>query len=488
MKRTISVILAVILGTAMLQCNNPAEKYISGNGLTYLQEPDEDVCNVELSISNLPDQMIYLAEFEKSSYTLIDSASATNGSGYFTFEPEQHAGTYRIYFGRPDFSSRATAEKLFIEFLWWKESFTISADYRNISASVAFDNSLENDVLGEFREYEKEYEEKMSAMYPLIDRYPQEDEFFLEASEHFVSLQQDREKFIVELAAAYPDLYASKLITAYLSLILQPGLKGPERMEYLRYHFFDMAPIDQPELIYSPVYNYRIIDYLSLYRSQTNTFSEQEEAFIEATDVIMANVSADPELRSFVVEYLLEGFNSFQMERVQTYIADNYVDESCTTDLVELAMQRVEAYKKMELGAVAADIRVRSIDNVEVRLSKFKSDYTLVIFWASHCEHCLRMMPKIKNWYHSERPENVEVLAISIDTIKANWISYVREMELPWINVQEPLGWEGKSASDYNIYATPTMFILDRKRVIRSKPLTYQELKRDVEKLVVSRQ
>ena len=92
-------------------------------------------------------------------------------------------------------------------------------------------------------------------------------------------------------------------------------------------------------------------------------------------------------------------------------------------------------------------------------------------------------MPKIKDWYISDRPANVEVIAISIDTVKTNWISYVEEMDLPWINAHEPQGWEGKSASDYNIYATPTIFVLDRKRIIRAKPLTFRELKRDVEEL-----
>jgi len=198
----------------------------------------------------------------------------------------------------------------------------------------------------------------------------------------------------------------------------------------------------------------------------------------------MANVSGNAELRAFVVEYLLEGFNSFQMERVQTYMADNYVDETCTTDVVELAMQRVEGYRKMEIGAMAADFKLRDANNKEVTLSKLKNDYTVVIFWASHCEHCLRMLPKIKEWYLNERPDNVEVIAISIDTVKSNWTSVINQMQLPWINAHEPLGWEGRSASDYNIYATPTIFLLDRKRVILSKPLTIRELKRSVEDLM----
>jgi thiol-disulfide isomerase/thioredoxin len=485
MKRGISIIATILIGTIFLQCN--------GRQVNFEQEAEASksivadefaVYNVEFVVGKLSDQMVYLAEFMKSSNAIIDSTMSANGSFYFSFPAEQHPGTYRVYFGRPEFNNRNAPERMFIEFIWSMENFSIYADLQDIKGSVQFENSLENDVLGEFREFETKYEEKMSAMYPLIDRYPHDDEFFTNASDHFLALQKERAEFITTLSGKHPELYVAGLIKAYLSLILSPEMEGPERMEYLRLHFFDMAPIDQPMLLFSPVYNYKIIEYLSLYRDQNNSYSQQEDAFIEASDIIMANVSADADLRSFIVEYLLEGFNSFQMERVQTYIAENYVDETCTTDAVELAIQRVEGYKKMELGAEATDFKVRSIDNEAVVLSKIQSDYTIVVFWASNCDHCVRMMPKLKEWYQKDRPENVELVAISIDTVKTNWTSYVQDLKLPWINVHEPLGWEGKSASDYNVYATPTIFVLDKKRVIRAKPLTYRELKMDIKRLV----
>ncbi len=488
MKRATTIIFIAFLGSMLFQCNEPSGNNVrAGNPVENPLRSEvfsDQIYTVDVIVSNLPDQFIYLVSYQKASYSIIDSILSVNGSFYFTYPSVKHPGTYRIYFGRPDFNSRDAVERQFIEFLWWQESFTIFADFRDISTSVTFENSAENDLLGEFREYETRFEEKMGALFPLFDRYPEEDDFLKQAGDHFLSLQLDRDDFIVNLTKGNPDLYASVLIKAYRSLILKPDLKGDERMDFLRYHFFDKAPIDQPDLIFSPVYNFKIIEYLSLYKNQSHTYSQQEDAFIEATDIIMANVSGDADVRSFVVEYLLDGFNSFQMERVQTYIADNYVDETCTTDLVELAMQRVEGYRKMEIGAIASDFRLRDINNKEVILSKLKSDYTVVIFWASHCEHCLRMLPKIKEWYLNERPENVEVVAISIDTVKLNWTSVVNQMQLPWINAHEPLGWEGRSSSDYNIYATPTIFILDRKRAILDKPLTYREMKRSIEGVV----
>ena len=437
---------------------------------------------LQVIIGGLPDQMVYLSQFNTNEYKIIDSIGTVNGSFYFIREDQQEEGMYRIDLSRPD-AGQGSSDAPYVEFIWAGESFEIFADYKDIAGTVNFVNSEENRILGLFREYEQEYERKMNAMYPLIDRYPPNDDFYSEAADHFTELQEERDGFIVELVGRYPDLFASRIIESYRSVTLSPHLHGMERINYLRTHFFERAPIDDPMLLRAPIYNGKIIEYLRLYRDQNFSFSDQEDAFIEAVDVIMANVSGDPELRTFAVEYLLEGFESFGMERVQTYIVDTYVDETCTTDVVELAMARVKGYRKMAEGQTGADILVRNVDDRLVRLSDVDADYTLLIFWATYCEHCREMLPELHEWYDNEKPSNVEVFAVSIDSVKSDWVNFMRTVHPPWINGHEPMGWEAQSAEDYNIYATPTMFLLDRKRTIIARPFTIRELRREVRKL-----
>jgi hypothetical protein len=44
--------------------------------------------------------------------------------------------------------------------------------------------------------------------------------------------------------------------------------------------------------------------------------------------------------------------------------------------------------------------------------------------------------------------------------------------------VNDPKGWGGRVASDYYIYATPTMISVDKERKIIAKPLTIEELQK----------
>jgi thiol-disulfide isomerase/thioredoxin len=446
--------------------------YVSGQGH-----------QVEVLIQDLPDKIVYLSRYYKTEYTLVDSIKSSNGAFYFYRSEDQPGAMYRLDLNRPGITDKQ-GNSGFIEFSWANESFKIYADQKNLVGSVFFENSRENALLGEFRRFETIYERKMSALYPLIDRYPEDDAFFREAKDHFLRMQEERDAFIRGITKENPGFFASKIISSYRSNVVSPDLPDPDRMKYLKQYFFDNSPINKPELLYAPVYSQKIIEYIKLHRNQNYSFSEQEDAFIQAVDVIMANVSGDPELRNFVVEFLLEGFQSFGMEKIQTYIVDTYVDETCETDAVDLAVERVTGYRKMAVGEVTADIFIESIDNEMVRLSEVDSEYTLVIFWATYCGHCVELMPEIREWYTTEKPANLELFSISIDTVKSNWIEYNKLIDLPGISTHEPMGWGGKSSEEYNIYATPTMFLLDRERKIIAKPYTFGELLKEVGKLM----
>jgi hypothetical protein len=67
-------------------------------------------------------------------------------------------------------------------------------------------------------------------------------------------------------------------------------------------------------------------------------------------------------------------------------------------------------------------------------------------------------------------------MAISTDTSKTEWTKYLKEEKLDWINVSELKGFNSKAADDYNIFATPTMFLLDKEKKIVAKPISYREL------------
>jgi thiol-disulfide isomerase/thioredoxin len=407
----------------------------------------------------------------------MESAS---GFFYFMFSGDEPPGIYRIIYS--DRVGGVRTENRFVEFIYNRENIEMDVTTGKEGPETLFGNTLENLVYQAFMDFELEYESAVMELYgPLFagDGSPGS----LTAVQLYDALQLERDRTMDSLQNRYPGLYAVRIMNAFRAPFTPGSMTHNQRIDTLKECFFNRSGIDDPELLYAPVYTYKLVDYLSLYKVDTFTMEEQEEAFIVAVDRIMEHVSPDPELYSFVVQFLMDGFELLHMERVQLYQAEYYLTESCEPDLAELVRQRMEGYERMTPGKLAPDIVIRDVNGKSHQLSRMEHAYVAVIFWASTCEHCREMLPELNRWYQQENHLDLEVLAISVDTSETEFKSFYQELQPTWITARDPLGWTGKIEGDYNVYATPTLYLLDRDRIIVARPGNFRQFIRTIRKL-----
>jgi thiol-disulfide isomerase/thioredoxin len=99
------------------------------------------------------------------------------------------------------------------------------------------------------------------------------------------------------------------------------------------------------------------------------------------------------------------------------------------------------------------------------------------VFYASWCSHCKTLLPRIFDLYKNQSKKEFEVIAVSIDTSRTDWINFIKGNNLNWNNVADLKGWEGQSVIDYYIYATPTMFLIDKNKRLIALLKSFEELK-----------
>ncbi|MCB0805890.1 MAG: redoxin domain-containing protein, partial [Bacteroidales bacterium] len=426
--------------------------------------------SIQIQIKNLPPTDVYLADFYGDKNNMLDTAFPDT-SGLFSFQMKQiyPAGMYRVFLDKD----------VFFDLIYNLEDIKIQSEFEYLYDSLKVLKSEENKIYYTYLKAGNAYQRKFDLLAPLVTYFPQNDSFYTQARDKYIRVQKNYIALINNLIEKNPDSYAVKVIKRRQPIYFEPGMNDRERREYVIDHFFDNVDFSDVDLIRSNVYTTLAIEYMSLYSNPNLNQDQLQDEFIKAVDEIMLNTMQNNLVYEFVVEYLVGGFERYHFDKVLDYIAENYAPEQCENEERKTDLQtRLKKYAELSVGKPAPDINLPDEQGRMVNLYDIDTKYTLVIFWASWCPHCNEMMPKIKNIYESSlSSDKMEILSVSIDNDNAEWQKNLSENNYPWIDVSDLKGWDSPAAIDYNIYATPTMFLLDKNKKIVAKPITFDELK-----------
>ncbi len=140
-----------------------------------------------------------------------------------------------------------------------------------------------------------------------------------------------------------------------------------------------------------------------------------------------------------------------------------------------------EAAKQMA-DQLQADAKMRDMENKPLVLAgvdpdgkqfttaDWKGKVILVDFWATWCGPCCAELPRVKKIYADLHPKGLEVLGVSCDeTGEALKKFLTANPDMPWqqlFDATKP-GWH-PLATQYGIRGIPTMFLIDKKGILRS--------------------
>jgi len=179
-----------------------------------------------------------------------------------------------------------------------------------------------------------------------------------------------------------------------------------------------------------------------------------------------------------ITDYLFDLLERHSLFQASEYLALKALNETSCTLNSDLAKQ-LETYRAMKKGNVAPDIFFdKNLKSALVPLPKKLSDlqgtYTLIVFGASWCETCKQEVPKIASLYPKWKAKGLEVVFISLDETKEAFEQFVAPF--PFTSYCDYGKWNSKVATDYYVFGTPTMFLLDPKRSIVLRPNSIQQM------------
>lgn len=125
---------------------------------------------------------------------------------------------------------------------------------------------------------------------------------------------------------------------------------------------------------------------------------------------------------------------------------------------------------------LAKAFTLKDKDGIDVSLSNYKGKYLLIDFWASWCAPCREENPNVLKAYNEFHSKGLEILAISLDTKRADWLKAIEQDKLPWKHVSDLKGWKSDIVSLYRVGGIPDNFLVDPDGVIIGRHLRGTEL------------
>lgn len=147
-----------------------------------------------------------------------------------------------------------------------------------------------------------------------------------------------------------------------------------------------------------------------------------------------------------------------------------------------LFLNVVEAQPRQ--GQPASEIALPSVTGDTLLLSSLKGKVVLLDFWASWCGPCRSSNRELVKLYPKYKNKGFEILGVSLDDEHAKWKTAIAKDKISWLQVNDPGGWDAKTAMRWNISAIPTSFLIDKDGKLVAMDLRGKELEKALKYLI----
>lgn len=452
---------------------------------TYAKKPGKDGYRIKVEFTDMTDSLIYLVHYYgKPLPTIYKTDSAyldKNGVAVFQKDTAVLGGIYMILLG--DKSN-------YFEFLLNNgDDISVTAEKSKLPTGIRFKNSPENDRFITYVNYLVGYGEKQNALREKLNSAEtKEDTAALR--EDFTVLSADLKNYRQNYIDKYPNTLLSHIFLAMKTPDVPEGPhylpdgKTPDSnfaYNYYKDHYWDDYRFEDDRLIHTPIYDGRLDEY---FNKLVLPIPDTVQAEADKVLALAKRGSATSEIFKYTLWWLTrfsETSKIMGMDAVFVYLVENYYMKGdaywLSPDDLAKYVDRAHKIAPNVIGNIAPELRLTGIDGKEHSLHGTQANYTLLIFWSPECGHCLKEMPMVDSVYNAVlKDKGVKIYAVRTEGEIDKWKEVIEENGFDdWIHVYDP---EHKSRfrSDYDIYSTPVLYLLDDKKIIVGKRMDHSNV------------
>ena len=442
--------------------------------------------HISLKMPDVSDTMVYLVHYygQNRPHIYLTDSTRFDKKGLAVFDSKSADFTGGIYIILLKDKSQTNFEIILNK----GDDITITASRRELPDGITIKGSPENDRFKKYEEFIKGYAADQKKLEEELKKAATaSDTAAIRAGA--VASAKARTKYTRDYARSYPNTILAEVFNA---MEVPEVPEGPHYLEdgitkdsafayhYYKDHYWDGFNFQDDRLIYTPVYDAKIEDYVSKLVSPAVDSMEKE------CDLLLRKTKGTKDMFHYTLWWLtryVENSKIMGMDEVFVYLVETYYMKGdafwLTSEELKKYIDRAMAIAPNVIGNVAPEVKLNNIfTNKEESLLNLKASYTLLVFYSPTCGHCEHEIPLLDSLYEAVLKEKgVKVYTVATEGEEKAITGFLTKHNLDkkWTNT-----WDPNHTSDckgkYDVFSTPTLYLLDNKKIIRGKRLDHTNI------------
>jgi thiol-disulfide isomerase/thioredoxin len=441
----------------------------------------------EVKVTLLPYKncWIYLGNYYGKNKMLADSAWF-NEKSEATFKGDKKLPGGIYFFVSP-------AHSLLFEILMDEEQhFTVNADSAHLE-NLSITGSPENTLFAQYTQY-------LAKFGPLLNALQEQLKTANNASDS-ANIQSQMTKLNKELndyRQKIIDDHPESMVATFFQAVKVPEIKTwPKKPDgsidsvaawrYMKEHFWDNVNFYDNRLIRTPFFDPKLDDYYKYYVSQ------EPDSIIQEVNYMLLSARTGKDIFHYLLGKFTDKYINPEImgqDKVFLYLFNNYFSKGDTLWLNEKQRKYIfdRAYSLIanQIDEAAPQLALHDTAGKPVSLYDVKAPFTFVVFWDPTCGHCKEQVPKLDSIYEAKwKSLGIKVFAVNTNENTLNdWKQFIAEHHLngwyhAWQTKEEREKEEGTGQPNYrqlyDVFQTPTMYLLDADKRIIAKKLSIEQ-------------
>ena len=413
---------------------------------------------------------LILYKIEGGAQSFIANTKMIDNQFSFPLKSGAEPGIYRLFY--------QMEQQSYLDFIYNNEDVVVSFDPSDLSGTVIFEKSKENNL---FKKYTKAMAVPQAKLDSLQLRYFQG----IDAKREVVIRQEYTAKLkaVTAMQKQFETSANGMLVSHFIKASERYNANAPfkDASKYLtaiKTHFFDAVDFNNQALLKSTLITDRIVDYV-FYVNVSSDGAMQNKLYKNSIAEVYNKIS-NKKLTKELTYYLIKRFANQENKDLTVFMFDTYYNKLPQADQ-DLAFKEATFSKlKIMLNAKAPNITWQDFGGNSSLYALNDAKYYVVLFWSATCGHCLHEIPILYDYIKDKK--DIKVIAVGLENGPDPWNAEMSKYP-NFIHVFGKNHWQNQFARAYEIHATPTYLILDADKRIVAKPYGEADVKAFFDKL-----